>query len=114
MTHEEIIESIKEQYNRDLRKQLVKSLLIHEKNKDQEALRSAYQIMNQIFSYVLNKLGWTITDNASKWDSSPLDILCEAFPKIETTQWFAQQQLNVQKSIEVKMAEEAKEGVESR
>ncbi|MDM5271884.1 hypothetical protein PGH07_06815 [Sulfurovum sp. zt1-1] len=108
MTHDEIIESIKAQYNRDLRKQLVKSLLEHEKNKDQAAIKSGYQIMNQIFSYVLNQLGWTITDNASKWDSSPLDIMSTVFPKLETTQWFAQQQLNVKKSIELKMAEEAK------
>lgn len=112
MTQEEIIESIKEQYNRDLRKQLVKSLLEHEKNRDQAALRSGYQIINQIFSYVLSELGWTITDNASKWDTTPLDIMRASFPKLETTQWFAQQQLNVQKSIEVKMAEEAKEGAE--
>ena len=108
MTHEEIIESIKAQYNRDLRKQLVKTLLEHEKNKDQAALKSGYQIMNQIFSYVLGQLGWTMTDNASKWDSSPLDIMCAAFPKIETTQWFAQLQLNVKRSIELKMGEEAK------
>jgi DNA-binding ferritin-like protein len=108
MTHEEIIESIKEQYTRDLRKQLVKSLLEHEKNKDQAAIRSGYQIMNQIFSYVLNKLGWTIADNADQWDSSPLDIMSEVFPKLETTQWFAQQQLQVKRGIELKIAEEAK------
>jgi hypothetical protein len=108
MTHQEIIESIKSQYNRDLRKQLVKSILENEKANDAQSLKGGYNIMNQIFSYVLNQLGWNIAENAEKWDESPLEIMKEAFPKLETTQWFQQLQLQVKKSIEVQIAQEAK------
>lgn len=108
MTNEEIIESIKAQYNRDLRKQLVKSILEYEKNQDREALKGGYAIMNQIFSYVLGNLGWTLADNAEDWDESPLEIMTMAFPKIETTHWFQQLQLNVRRRIELKIAEDAK------
>ena len=108
MTHQEIIESIKAQYNRDLRKQLVKSILENEKENDTQNLKGGYTIMNQIFSYVLSQLGWSIAENAEKWDESPLEIMQEAFPKLEKTQWFQQLQLQVKKSIEVKVAQDAK------
>ncbi|MDD3592672.1 MAG: hypothetical protein PHO65_08525 [Sulfurovum sp.] len=109
MTHEEIIESIKSQYNKDLRKQLVESLLEYEQKQDPAALRYGYQIMNQIYSYILNKLGWASADNASKWDNSPLDIMSTVFPKLEDTQWFIQQQLHLNKSIALKIAKEAEQ-----
>ena len=102
MTHQEIIDTIKAQYNRDLRKQLVKNLKDHEKNNDRDAIKSGYQIMNQIFSFILAQLGWNIADNALNWDESPLQILKESFPHIEETQWFQGLKLNIQKSIEVR------------
>ena len=108
MTNEEIIESIRAQYNRDLRKQLVKRLLESEKMNDRQGIQSGYNIMNQIFSYVLKERGWTIAENANRWDNSPLEILQQAFPNIESTQWYKSLELNVQKSIEVQMSEETK------
>lgn len=102
MTHQEIIDAIKAQYNRDLRKQLVKNLIEHEKNNNREGMKPGYQIMNQIFSYVLGELGWKLADNALTWDESPLQILEQAFPHIEETKWFQGLQLNLRKSIEVR------------
>lgn len=108
MTNEEIIESIRAQYNRDLRKQLVKRLQESEKMNDRQGIQSGYNIMNQIFSYVLKERGWIIAENANRWDNSPLEILQQAFPNIESTQWYKGLELNVQKSIEVQMGEETK------
>ena len=102
MTHQEIIDSIKVQYNRDLRKQLVKNLQEYEKMQNKQGIKSGYQIMNQIFSYVLAQLGWNVSDNALNWDESPLQILEQSFPHIEETEWFQGLQLNLRKSIEVR------------
>ena len=106
MTHHEIVESIKAQYSRDLRKQLVQSILENEKSNDIQSLHGGYKIMNQIFSYVLSKQGWDIAKNAENWDESPLEIMKEAFPKLEQTQWFQQLTLTVNRNIEVVNQEE--------
>ena len=78
--HEEIISALKEQYSRDLRKQVVKSILGHEKSSDKEAIKSSYKIVNQIFSYVIDSLGWNISAGTNTWDTSPLKIMSEVFP----------------------------------
>ena len=101
MMQQEIITVLKEQYSRDLRKQVVKSLLSSEKSNDKEAMDSSYKIVNQIFSYVIDQLGWTISVDTSNWDNSPLSVMSEVFPKIETTKWFKDQELNVSKSIKL-------------
>ena len=95
-----IVDKLKEHYTRDLRKQVVKSILQNEKNKDQIALDSSYKVINQIFSYIISELNWNITDTSS-WDDTPLQIIKEAFPKIETTKWFKNQQLHVTKPINI-------------
>lgn len=92
---EQIINTIKKQYSRELRKKLVKSMLKSEKSKDQEALDSSYKVLNQIFSYIISELGWSISQNTNNWDDSPLKIVRTAFPKIETTRWFKEHQLQV-------------------
>ena len=92
---EEIITTLKENYNRDLRKQVVRSILQSEKNNDQEGSESSYKVINQIFTYVISELKWRISDNSNSWDDTPLKIMSEVFPKIETTKWFAEQQLSV-------------------
>ena len=97
--HQEIITALKEQYTRDLRKQVVKSILSHEKNDNKEALESSYKIINQIFTYIISELKWSISQNTNNWDDTPLKIINEVFPKIQTTQWFKNQQLHVTKSI---------------
>jgi hypothetical protein len=98
MNRSEIVETLKSQYSRDLRKQLVKSLLEAEKNKD---TTQQYKVMNQIFSYVISELGWTMAANTTKWDSTPLEIMSETFPKIKTSKWYEEQDLSVNRSIDV-------------
>ena len=100
MNKSEIIKMLKAQYSRDLRKQLVKSLLEAEKNKN---TAQQYKLMNQIFSYVISELGWTMAVSTEKWDSTPLDIMSETFPKIKTSKWYVEQDLSVNRSINVVM-----------
>ena len=99
MEKTEIIETLKDNYNRDLRKQVVKTILASEK----ESKNPDYKIINQIFSYVLKELNWNIADNNKEWDSTPLDIMEEAFPKLESSKWFEEQILIAKKMIELEM-----------
>jgi hypothetical protein len=103
MQKETIINELKAQYSRDLRKQLVKTILTHEKNKDETALTQSYKLMNQIFSYVLKECNWSMSENSQKWDNTPLEIMIEVFPKLNTTQWYAEQDISVKKNIDVQM-----------
>jgi len=96
---ETIIQTLKESYNRDLRKQVVKTLLANEKDSD----TPDYKILNQIFSYVLKELDWKIAENTKKWDNTPLDIMEEVFPKLENTKWFKEQILTAKKMIASEM-----------
>lgn len=97
MKKTEIIETLKENYNRDLRKQVVKTLLKNEK----ETEKPNYQLINQIFSYVLKELGWDIAENTKEWDNTPLDIMMEAFPHIESTKWYDEQILTAKKMVDI-------------
>jgi hypothetical protein len=99
--HEQIIDALKEHYTRDLRKQVVKSVLKNEKDNDKEALKPSYNILNQIFSYIISELNWNISKNTNNWDDTPLKIISKVFPHIETTQWYKDQQLSVTKSIDL-------------
>lgn len=92
----EIIRILKDNYNRELRKQVVKTIVENKKEKDQPD----YKIINQIFSYVLKELNWKMADNTEKWDNTPLNIMEEAFPKIENTKWFEEQIRTAKKIIE--------------
>jgi len=103
MKKTEIIETLKENYNRDLRKQVVKTLLAEEKKSD----TPDYQIINQIFSYVLKELNWKIADNTKEWDNTPLEIMEEAFPKLESTKWYDEQILTAGQMIDVLKKDEA-------
>ncbi len=95
---EEIIAIIKEQYTRDLRKQIVKSILKNEKSNDKTILEDSYKMINQIFTYVISESNWKISQSTDKWDDIALKIMAEVFPKIETTEWFKGQELNLKKS----------------
>ena len=99
MKKETIIQTLKDNYNRDLRKQVVKTILVNEKQSD----TPDYKIINQIFSYVLKELNWTIAENTKEWDNTPLDIMEETFPKLESTKWFEEQILTAKKMIEMEM-----------
>ena len=87
METSEIVETLKTQYNRDLRKQVVKTLLKNEK----ETGKTNYQIIDQIFTYVQKELGWRLPEKEEEWDFTPLDIMKEVFPHIESTKWYALQ-----------------------
>lgn len=93
----EIIQTLKDNYSRDLRKQVVKTMLSDENEKDQPD----YKIINQIFTYVLKELDWKKTDNIKEWDNTPLDIMEEVFPKLESTKWFEDQILTAKKMVEM-------------
>jgi hypothetical protein len=96
---QEIIQQLKESYNRDLRKQVVKTILANEK-----ATHSPdYKIINQILSYVLKELEWKMPENTANWDNTPLDIMQETFPKIETTLWYTSQILTPKSMVELEM-----------
>jgi len=101
MTPEETITILKEQYDRSTRKQLVKSMLAHEKEKPVASESQAFHFINQIFSYVLKNSNWNITLNSSDWDTKPLEIMKEVFPQIETTAWYKDKNLAIDKDIDV-------------
>ena len=99
MTKQEIIETLKNSYPRDIRKQLVKTILKEEKENE----LANYKLINQIFSYVLSELGWDMAKSTKDWDSTPLDIMEESFPKIKTTQWYKEQIVTAKQAIDVDM-----------
>jgi hypothetical protein len=101
MGEEQIVAFLKAHYDRDLRKQVVKSIQAEEKSKEPPN----YAIINQIFSYVLKEMEWSIAHEASQWDTKPLDIMRQAFPKLETTKWYKDQQLLTKKNIKVEVNE---------
>jgi len=102
MNKQEIIDTLKAQYSKDLRKQLVQSLRDAEQNGD---TTQQYKLMNQIFSCVLAQLGWTMASNVKEWDDRPLEVMQEVFPKINKTKWYKEQKLLAEKSIDVQMGE---------
>jgi len=101
MKKAEIIQTLKNNYNRDLRKQVVKTILADENEKD----KPDYKIINQIFTYVLKELNWKMAENTKEWDNTPLDIMEETFPKLESTKWFEEQILTAKQMIEMEMRE---------
>ena len=106
MKKEEIIDELKAQYPRDLRKQLVKTILSNEKEQDKTAIEQRYKLMNQIFSYVLKECNWSMSKNSENWDNTPLEIMVNVFPKLETTQWYKEQDITVKKNIDVEMGQD--------
>ncbi len=101
MKKEEIINELKAQYPRDLRKQLVKTILTNEKDQDEIAIKQQYNLMNQIFSYILKECNWSMSQNSENWDNIPLEIMTEVFPKLATTQWYKEQDITAKKNIDV-------------
>ena len=96
----QIIETLKTHYNRDLRKQVVKTLQKDEK----ETNKPNYQIINQIFAYVQKELGWKLPENSKDWDYTPLDIMKEVFPHIESTKWYDMQISAAKKTLDAMRA----------
>ena len=96
---QELTQTLKDTYNSDLRKQVVKTILHEEKENE----KPNYNIINQIFSYVLKELNWTIVANTKEWDNTPLYIMKETFPEIESTKWFKEQILTAKQMIEIEL-----------
>ena len=101
MEKQEIIQTLKESYSREIRKKLVKSIQADEEDND----IPNYKVINQIFSYVLSQLGWQMAQSTSQWDKTPLIIMKETFPSIETTKWYKDQLLTAKEDIEVEVRE---------
>ncbi len=101
MNQEAIIQQLKGHYSRDLRKQLVKSILSAEKQGDQFEIERQYKIINQIFSFVLQESGWRIGSDSKEWNAQPMEVMLLVFPQLEKTQWYQDQQLMVDQKIEV-------------
>ena len=95
-----IKETLKAQYSRDMRKQLVKSLLEAEKEKDTD---KQYKLMNQIFSYVLAQFNWSMPKGTEDWDPTPREVMYEVFPKLMSSKWYQEQQLMAKQHINVMM-----------
>lgn len=104
MTDESValVDTLKTHYSKSVRKQLVDSLNETESEGEQS---KSYQLMNQIFSYILAQLGWTMASSTEEWDSRPLEVMEAVFPKIRKTKWFREQELHAKKSIDVEMGE---------
>ena len=105
MNREEIIETIKASYSREVRKGLVRSIVEQEKKEDELEILKQYKIINQIFSYVLQQSGWKMGENSGNWDSTPLSIMSEIFPKLTTTKWYKEQRLTATQNVEVEVRE---------
>ncbi len=103
MIEDEIVTLLKEQYDRELRKQLVKTLLEDEKSGDTQS--ASAKILDQIFSYILKSLQWNIVHNTNEWSTLPLEILKKVFPKIEKTQWFNEKQLHTNQDIDLMLGD---------
>jgi len=106
MKKDEIVEILKSNYPREVRKGLVKTIIEKEKSEDAFAIKEQYSIINQIFSYVLQQSGWEMGKDSSSWDASPLEVMLDVFPKLSSTKWYAQQHLATQQKVEIKLQEE--------
>jgi len=101
MQKEEIINILKRQYSRNLRKQLVKTILNNEKDLSGTTVEQQYRLIDQIFSYVIKECNWSMSQNSQEWDDTPLEIMKEIFPKLDTTQWYKDHDMSVKKNIDV-------------
>jgi hypothetical protein len=106
MDQETLIETLKQHYPRDTRKQLIKSIIKSEKDDDKDVLQKQYNIFNQIFSYVLKECNWNMPANSGKLDNKPLEVMTKVFPKLETTKWYGQQELISKQNINLVMGGE--------
>ncbi len=102
MTNEAIIDAIKAKYDRNQRKELIKTIQKLEKSKDYAKLQGGYQLLHQIFAYILRELGWELHDRTLAWNKDPLEILTQSLPQIEETQWFMGLAMSIQAHIDGK------------
>jgi len=95
VSQEDIINTIKATYSREVRKNLIKAIIQSEKSKDSQMMDKQYKIINQIFSYVIKESNWKISQNSNTLDTKPLEIMLEVFPKLSSTKWYEGQNINL-------------------
>ena len=88
---EQIIKTLQQSYDRQTRKALVRSIIESEMRQEEPN----YQIINQIFNYVIQTIGWTLSASSNSWDNTPLLIMKETFPKLENSKWYKSKELNL-------------------
>ena len=103
MNRETLIETLKTHYPREVRKQLIKTILQHERDDNRLELTAQYKIINQIFSYVLHESGWRMGENSQAWDSKPLEVMSSVFPQIEDTEWYREQNIQTTQNVNIVM-----------
>jgi len=102
VTNEAIIDTIKAKYDRNSRKELIKKIQKLEKAKDYPNLQGGYQILHQIFVYILKELNWDISNRTLEWNKAPIEILEASLPQIEQTQWYAGLRMSIQAHMDGK------------
>jgi len=106
LKQEEIINTLKSTYSREIRKNLIKAIINSEKLKNSEMKDKQYKIINQIFSYVIKQSNWKISQNSNNLDTTPLEIMLEVFPKLSSTKWYEEQNISVKSGIDIVMGNE--------
>lgn len=97
MNKEALINQIKSTYSREVRKNLIKSIIESEKSDNTQIVDKQYKIINQIFSYVIKESSWKIASNSNNIDTTPLDIMVDSFPKIANTKWYQEKIISITK-----------------
>ncbi|MEA3552993.1 MAG: hypothetical protein U9R39_01180 [Campylobacterota bacterium] len=98
-TEELNIEYIKENYPKEVRKDLIVSLksleniAINKKKtikgiESEQKVENLHKMIDQIFSVVLKNLNWNMSTSYDSWDYRPINVMKKTFPKIEQTQWY--------------------------
>ncbi|MEA3522822.1 MAG: hypothetical protein U9R50_07585 [Campylobacterota bacterium] len=82
------VKFIKESYPKKVRMELVTNLIEAQANKNDEVVENISNLLDQIFSVLLKNLKWSMAESLKDWDYRPIDIMKEAFPKIEKTKWY--------------------------
>jgi len=97
LSKEALINQIKSTYSREVRKNLIKSIIESEKSDNTQIVDKQYKIINQIFSYIIKESSWKIASNSNNIDTTPLDIMVASFPKIANTKWYQEKIISIGK-----------------
>ena len=105
-TQELNIKFIEDSYPKEVRVDLIQSLLVLEKTvlvKDKtiqgiEAstkVENLHKMLDQIFSVILKNLNWNIASSSNDWDYRPINVMKKTFFNIEKTKWYDIRHQNV-------------------
>ena len=102
MKKEDIINTLKEHYSKEIRRNLIRSILEQEQSISELNKKEVYKTINQIFSFVLQQANWQMGETSQTWDAIPLEVMKETFPKLSNTKWYNEQILTTQQDIKIK------------